>query len=186
MKRTGARVKREIVKGLKQARKEAKTNGDDVASIDAKLAALTRRTCARQGAMYGVPGCTRTFVPELTVGARTTQFYCSPPCAFLALAHREGWPAKAVAGTAALFSPPGGEQTAPKVRTLSVRVTDRSGALPIGTRVVYVGGSKAGWLPAGAKGVITHHWGDTTLRYGLKFFGLKSTVLGAAFVRREE
>lgn len=185
MKRTGARVKREIVRGLKKARKEA-GNGDEVASIDEKLASLTRRACARKEAMYGVPGCGRVFVPELTVDAKTTQRHCSAGCALLAIAHREGWPEKAVAGTVALFTPKTAEEPAVKVRGTSRRVTDRSGALSVGTRVVYTGGSKAGWLPVGAKGVITHLWGDTTLRYGLKFDGLKSTVLGAAFVRPEK
>lgn len=181
MKRSGGKIKREIVRGLKKARKEAKTNGDSIAGIDAKLEALARRGCARKGATYGVSGCTRTFVPELTVGTRTTQNYCSPPCAMLALAHREGWPAKAVAGTVALFTV-GTEEKPVKVRSVSKRVTDRSGALPLGTRVVYVGGSKAGWLKVGETATITHHWGETTLRYGLKF-AARSTVLGAAFVK---
>jgi len=184
MKRSGARIKREIVKGLKAQKKEVKGT-DEVQAIDEKLAALTRRTCARTEAMYGVPACPRTFVPELTVGTRTTQYYCSAPCAMIAMAHREGWPEKAVAGTLALFAPE--TERGPRkvhLRSVSKRVTDRSGALPVGTCVRYLGGSKAKWLPVDTVGIITHHWGETTLRYGLKF-PMRSTVLGAAFVVKE-
>ena len=61
---------------------------------------------------------------------------------------------------------------------------EKPGALPLGTRVRYLGGSKAAWLVSGAIGVITHHHGDTTLRYGLKF-NERATVLAASFVEKE-
>ena len=61
---------------------------------------------------------------------------------------------------------------------------EKPGSLPLGTRVRYLGGSKAAWLVPGAVGIITHHHGDTTLRYGLKF-DERATVLASTFVEKE-
>ncbi len=55
--------------------------------------------------------------------------------------------------------------------------------LPAGTKVKYVGGSKADWLKKGAQGEIKSVYGKATVRYGVKFAG-RSTVLAAKYVEK--
>ena len=93
MAKIAARVKREIVKDQKTKLKAAEKSGDANAAAKAAeaLEQLRRRPCARSREVFGVPPCTRTFAPELTVSGRTTQNYCGSECASLVLAEREGW-----------------------------------------------------------------------------------------------
>ena len=93
MAKIAARVKREVVKQAKTQLKESTKVGDEkgVAKAEAALDQLRRRSCLRAREVFGVPACTRTFVPELVLSGRTTQNYCSPECAALALGQREGW-----------------------------------------------------------------------------------------------
>lgn len=90
--------RRALVKALKQRKKQAAESGDEGAAKRAEraLEGLARRKCRRDVDLFGVPPCTKTFVPVIA-GSRT-QHYCSEECAMLALAHREGWvPDKLVA-----------------------------------------------------------------------------------------
>ena len=58
--------------------------------------------------------------------------------------------------------------------------------IPVGTAVVYQGGSKAAWLRKGDKGKVSRYYGNVGpgVRYGCRFKG-RSTILGSQFIKAE-
>lgn len=76
-----------------------------------------------------------------------------------------------------------GKPASKPAKTPVVKV-DKKHALAIGTKVKYLGGSKAAWLKIGTEGVIKQHHGNTTgVRYAIAFPD-KRTVLAGHLVAK--
>lgn len=144
------------------------------------------RICKRP-ALYGLEPCTAKFRP-----ISETMFHCSNECATLSFAHRSGWTEKnshSVRSILVQIAQAGvtRQDRAERMRGLRTRLRVRPSvprtaeAFPPGTKVHYLGGSKALWLPEGETGVIVKAHGTTTLRYAIRF-PQKTTVLGALYV----
>ena len=104
MKRKARTVKKAVAAELAARLRDVKKKDDSelVGRIEESLDALRRRPCRRTMALFGVPSCAKTFVPDLTISRTVTQTHCSPECGMLMMAERVGgWTRGMLVGTIA-------------------------------------------------------------------------------------